>query len=230
MSEWWTYRLSSFLLFSPATYARLVERYNAELWPLQLVTLATGVLVIVLLYRGPPSRGRWIGAILAVSWSWVAWAFLWRRYATINWAAFYFAIAFGAESLLLLGLGVGRNALRLRSGGWRHRAAVAFVGLAVAGVPAVGPLLGRPVAQSEIFGVAPDPTALATLAIVMLGAERRRWPLLPIPLLWCAISGATQWALHSPLAIVTPLLAALIVLLACRPRPDQTSIAATSGR
>ena len=31
MSEWWTYRLSDFLMFSPAVYARMVERYHREL-------------------------------------------------------------------------------------------------------------------------------------------------------------------------------------------------------
>ena len=39
MSEWWTYSLSSFLLFSARTYYRLFELYNAEVWPLQIVTL-----------------------------------------------------------------------------------------------------------------------------------------------------------------------------------------------
>jgi hypothetical protein len=33
MSEWWTYRLTSFLLFSPRTYYRTIERYNLEIWP-----------------------------------------------------------------------------------------------------------------------------------------------------------------------------------------------------
>ena len=30
MSEWWTYRLTDFLLFSPRTYDRLFELYNAS--------------------------------------------------------------------------------------------------------------------------------------------------------------------------------------------------------
>ena len=30
MSEWWTYRLSNFLLFSPRTYYRLFELYNSD--------------------------------------------------------------------------------------------------------------------------------------------------------------------------------------------------------
>ena len=40
MSEWWTYSLTSFLLFSARTYYRLFELYNADVWPLQIATLA----------------------------------------------------------------------------------------------------------------------------------------------------------------------------------------------
>ena len=40
MSEWWTYRLSSFLLFSPRTWFRMHELYNADIWPAQLAALA----------------------------------------------------------------------------------------------------------------------------------------------------------------------------------------------
>ena len=41
MSEWWTYSLSDFLLFSPRTYYRLLELYNLAIWPTQLAALAT---------------------------------------------------------------------------------------------------------------------------------------------------------------------------------------------
>ncbi len=36
MSEWWTYTLSDFLLFSARTYYRLFELYNRDVWPAQL--------------------------------------------------------------------------------------------------------------------------------------------------------------------------------------------------
>ncbi len=42
MPEWWSYGLGDFLLFSPRTYYRLIERYNSGLWPLHLVALAAG--------------------------------------------------------------------------------------------------------------------------------------------------------------------------------------------
>ena len=43
MSEWWTYRPSDFLLFSPRTYYRLFELYNAEVWPGHVLALALGL-------------------------------------------------------------------------------------------------------------------------------------------------------------------------------------------
>ena len=49
MSEWWTYTLSDFLLFSPRTYYRLFELYNAEIWPAQIVALTLGVVLVGLL-------------------------------------------------------------------------------------------------------------------------------------------------------------------------------------
>ena len=49
MSEWWTYRLTSFLLFSPRTYYRLLELYNLAIWPTQLAGIAIGLAIIALL-------------------------------------------------------------------------------------------------------------------------------------------------------------------------------------
>ncbi len=80
--------------------------------------------------------------------------------------------------------------------------------------PFVGPLLGRSWAQAEVFGMAPDPTALATLGVLLLAAVRALWWLFPIPVAWCLISGATLWAMGSPGFVIAPLAALLAVSLA----------------
>ena len=46
MSEWWTYRLSNFLLFSPRTYDRLFELYNAAIWPAQAAAFLVGLVIL----------------------------------------------------------------------------------------------------------------------------------------------------------------------------------------
>src|SRR5918995_6358825 len=102
MSDWWTYSLSDFLLFSPRTYYRLLELYNIATWPTQLAALALGAVILGMLKTRAAWQGRIIMAVLALLWLWVAWAYFLERYETINWAASYFATGFAAEAALLV--------------------------------------------------------------------------------------------------------------------------------
>jgi len=214
MSEWWTYSLSDFLLFSPRTYYRLFELYNLAIWPAQMVALGVGLAILALMLRRPPWHGRAIAAMLAACWLWVAWAYLLARYDTINWAARYFAAGFALQAVMLALSGVVRDRLAMRapqtiSGG----TGLGLFVFALMGQPLIGPLLiGRPWAQAELFGIAPDPTVVAMLA-VLVAAERPLWHLLALPLAWCAISGATLWTMGSPDAPVMPAAAALAFAL-----------------
>ena len=215
MSEWWTYSLSDFLLFSPRTYYRLFELYNVAVWPWQVLAIVLGLAVLVLWLRGGAWQGRSVAVLLATCWLFVAWAYLLTYYDTINWAASYLAAGFAVEALLLVWTGLMRNCLSLRPG----RDVAGAIGLclfvfALFAWPLVGPLLDRPWLQAEIFGIAPDPTVVATLG-VLIAADRTHWELLVVPLLWCAISGATLWAMQSPDALLAPAAALLAFVLAC---------------
>jgi hypothetical protein len=217
MSEWWTYTLSDFLLFSARTYYRLVELYNADIWPAQLVALALGFAILAIFFRSAAWRGKAVSTILAACWLWVAWVFHAERYATINWAATYFAIGFAAEALLLIWFGLIRGELPCApEGSAVHVAGLGVFLFALIVQPLIGPIIGRPWTQAEIFGVAPDPTAIATLGILLLASRRTAWALMPIPIVWCAISGATLWTMKSQDALITPLAALLVLLLAAR--------------
>jgi Family of unknown function (DUF6064) len=223
MPEWWTYSLTDFLLFSPRTYYRLIERHNLTIWPAQLLALALGVVIAGLLHRPTRERDRATAAILAALWAWVGWTFVVGRYATINWAASYFAWLFAAEVLLLGWLGVVGASLRF---GWRRDPAglvggALFVG-SVALYPLLAPALGRGWTQSELFGIAPDPTVLGTLGLVLMseGSPRPRKALLTAPLVWCLLGGATLWAMGSPEAwIVLPAAVLVPVVSSARGRP-----------
>lgn len=216
MSEWWTYSLSDFLLFSPRTYYRLFELYNRAIWPTQVATLALGVVMLALLGRGAPWRRRIVFTILAACWVLVAWAYLLTRYQTINWAARYFALGFFIEALLLASFAVFRRDANLRpaNGNWVTVVGLGLSAFALFGQPLIAPFVGRPWTQAEVFGVAPDPTAVATLGMVLAAGVSRLWVLLVVPLLWCAVSGATLWTMGSPDAPITPALATVVLLTA----------------
>ncbi|KNZ31352.1 MAG: hypothetical protein AD742_17440 [Methylibium sp. NZG] len=261
MSEWWTYRLSDFLMFSARTYHRLFEIYNADVWPAHAVALGLGGVIGVAAWRGnggasvrvaaadgPRARGSiarsapraraWasvaVFGVLALAWGWVGWAFHVQRYATINWAAVWFGVAFGVQGLLLLGaawrafgglatgadVGSGRSASPSTAG---LGAALLLFALVVQ--PLIGMALGRPWQQAELFGIAPDPTASATLGLLLMLHSARpfgsgSWLLWPVPLLWCAVAGATAWAMDARDAWLMPGLALTALAALAAPRRE----------
>ncbi len=217
MNEWWTYRLSDFLLFSPRTWFRLFELYNTWLWPVQPLVLLLGLGLFVALWRGLPWAPRAACMALAIAWAWVAWAFHLQRYAAINWAATGFAAAFALQAALMLVL------LWRRLPGPPRRSLVGFALLAgaVMLMPLLGVATGRPWQEAEVFGLTPDATVLGTLGVLLLlGGPARPgacWAWL-LPLAWCGVGGATLLAMGLPQAGLLPLagLAAVIAELAHR--------------
>jgi hypothetical protein len=196
MSEWWTYRLADFLMFSPEIYWRLVERYNRDLWPLQLLALAAACAILWLAIAPRPGADRITASLLAAAWLWTGWGFLWRRYASINWAAEYLALAFGLQAVLLLAaaaLDAGRATARADSVARGVGLALAACGVLL--YPLVGLLFGRPIAQAEVAGLMPDPTALTTLGLLLASRRRFRIWLAVIPALSFATGLLTLWTM-----------------------------------
>ena len=194
MSEWLTYRPEDFLLFSPRTYWRMFELQNEAYWPLPVLTLALGGIVTFLAARGSGRAIRGAAVILAVVWFFVAYTFLWNRYASINWAMNYVAPAFALQALLLL-LIAFRRAVAVQSRGIAAWIGTLLLAFATVGVPLMAPLHGRDRATSEVFGIAPDPTVIATLGFLLLIRGRFVWALYPIPVLWTLLSGVTLYTM-----------------------------------
>lgn len=197
-------------MFSPQTYYRLFELHNAAIWPAQIVAMVAGLALAAIALRRPHLQ-RSALIILAAIWLWTGWSYLFIRYASINWAAPWLAAAFALQAaLLLLSAFAGSRST--------HRDSVARpvgLGLLLFAL-AIQPLLdiahGRDWTGMQLFGIAPDPTVVATFGF-LLAVGRIHWLLLAIPLGWCAVSAATLWTMASP-DVWVMLLAALITLLA----------------
>src|SRR5438477_416793 len=97
MSEWWTYSLSDFLLFSPRTYYRLFELYNAAIWPEQIAAVGLGIVLLALLLAA--ARTRWELLVIPLIWCAISGATLWTMEAPDAWVM----PAAAALALLLAG-------------------------------------------------------------------------------------------------------------------------------
>ena len=196
MTEWWTYGLSDFLMFSPEVSWRLVARHNAAGWPGPFLALAAAAAPPLLLRSPAPARRRLALVLLALAWVGVGWAFHWRHYAEIFLGAAWLAGACALEALLLLAATAcrppeGAAAPPPRLPAWLLLAAALLY-------PLLAPLTGHPWSEAEVFGFMPEPTALATLGVLAALAPwpaRSRVLLAVIPVLSLLLGGATRWLL-----------------------------------
>lgn len=216
MSDLWTYRLEDFLMFSPRVYWRLFELHNAAIWPLQILVLLLGAVILALVLRPRKGSDRLIAAVLASAWIFVGWVFLMIRYAPVNWAAVYVAPAFMLQALLLLLLGSVTGHLRFRAAARPPEVVgLALFIYALVLHPFAAPFFDRPFEAAEIVGIAPDPTAIATLGLLLTASTTRlAWLLMLVPLAWCLVSATTLLAMDAPDAWI-PFAAAGIIIFSC---------------
>lgn len=216
MNEWWSYRPSDFLMFAPRTYWRLFELHNEAWWPAPWLLPLAGIAAIVCLLRWRLPALRALIGVLAAVWAFVAWAFLLQRYAPINWAAQAFALGFFVQAFGLAALAT-RPDLRVAPQRGRRIAGLLLCAFGLIGHPLLVAAAGRPWTQAEVFGLAPDPTVIATLGVMLWvqpAAPARLTRILlaalwTLALAWCAISAMTLWTMGSPQAWVLPALVAL---------------------
>lgn len=207
MSEWWTYSLSDFLMFSSRSYYRLIETYNAAIWPAHFLALVAGVIMLGAIARPRQNLQRSAALVIAAAWGWVAWAYHLERYAEINTAAPYFAAAFAVQALLLCWLAFKPGNAAPAS----QRVALGLSGLAIFAYPLLA--LARDNGtwrQAEVFGIVPDPTVIATLGMLLAWRAPAIFWLIPVS--WCLVSGATLMELKINHAWLLPALALTAVL------------------
>jgi hypothetical protein len=207
MREWLSYSLQDILMFSPRVYYRLIEQYNADLWPAGVLAFGAGGAILLGMLRPGDVASRICLAILGLAWAWVGWAFLWGRFATINWPMLYVAPAFALEALLLAGLGV-TGAIALAP---RRNLPASIIFAAALLYPLLAPLTGRTWGSAQVFGLMPDPTVIATMALLAASAGPWRWALMAAPALWCVISTLTLWTMGAAEFFV-PATAAVITI------------------
>jgi Family of unknown function (DUF6064) len=224
MQEWWSYRPGDFLLFSPRTYWRLFQLANEALWPLQIPVLLIGAAILAMLFRPRAWADRVIPAVLAAAWLSVSVGFLWMHYAPINWAAIYFVPVFVGEGLIVLWLGTVRGRLAFAA----ERGVAGVIGIALyvyalALHPLIALVAGRPLQAAEVVGIAPDPTAIATLGLLSLAPRRAATlPLIILPIIWCLASALTLRTMGASEGWIPLTAAALAVLAQAWPRRSGT--------
>jgi len=200
------------LPFPGDAYLALLARYNQALWPAPLLAAVLAAACIALVLRPMPAGGRIVAAALAAMWLWNAVAFHLAQLAALHFLAPLLAAAFALEALLLAWTGAvrGRLAFAMRRNA-AGRTGLALAVFALLGYPLLATLAGHGWPALAVIGIAPSPTTLLTLGL-LLCAPRLPLHLLAIPALWALATGAAAWSLHLPEDLTLP--AAAVVALA----------------
>ncbi len=196
--------------FSQEQFLDVFVRYNAAMWPLPLFAYLLGVAAVCLTFKSSRAATALISVILALMWLVNGAAYHWSFFAVINPAARGFGIIFGIQALLLLCAPFVWPSFRIAAGrDARTFAGVGFAAYALIGYPALGWLFGHAYPAVPVFGIAPCPTTIFTIGILILGTWKvARW-LLVIPALWALVGGSAAVLLNVPQDF--GLIAALIV-------------------
>ena len=190
MSELTSYSLSDFILFSDKVYYRQFELYNQAIWPLHLIAIVFSLVIIYAVWKKPAWASRLIAVLLTVSWLWVAWAFLYERFYHIHVVANWYAFCFVLQAGLISWYGVVKKQFTLfEKSQPRMYFGLVLLFISLIFYPVIAFMTGRSWLQFEMFSLTPDPTVLATLAILVL--YKASSVLYVIPITWMLISAVT---------------------------------------
>jgi len=169
----------------------LFTRYNHDLWPVHVLAYAVGVGAVALVFApARPRADRVTAALLAALWLWLGVVFQGLYATDIDQPlGLAYAALFILQAYLLLRHGVLSHELVFapRNGlagciGWTA------IGYAVVVYPLLGTLLGHGWPESPLLGMAPCPTTIVTVGLLLLATPPLPHRLLVVPLIWAILA------------------------------------------
>jgi hypothetical protein len=179
--------------FTRTQFLEVFRDYNEGVWPAQLVLIALALIALSATVRGTLRATTVAASVLVALWLWMAVAYHWLYFTSINAAAWVFGAMFIAQAVLL-----GRSAAdgRLCFGltrSWSARIGVAIIVYSLLLYPLLSQLGDHAYPRSPSFGL-PCPTTLFTLGMLLLTTERVPMRLLVVPAAWAALASTAAFA------------------------------------
>lgn len=194
---WSSYSLVDFIPIELETYLRLFIRANNALWPLPLLIIFFGLIFLVNLIR---RKSNTLYLYCAAAWLFSAYQFHFSLLNELHWIGYYFGCLFVIQAALLLLFyfqekskpAIGKPVVTPEP--YKRILGLSIILFGLILYPLIPFVTNRPLESAEIVGIAPDPTCLVTIGI-LLATNRARWWLLAIPLLWSILSGVVSYAM-----------------------------------
>lgn len=189
--------------------------YNAAIWPAQIGMYILGLIAVMALRSKRPSATRLILFILALMWAWNAIGYHFLYFSSINPAANIFAGFYVLQAFLFAMCATVTTGILFKvERDYRSAIGLSFVVYAMAIYPVLGVRAGHGLMMGPMFGVAPCPTTIFSIGMLMLA--RGRWVawLSIIPVMWSIVgfAAAIQLGIVEDFGLPVASLALVIIL------------------
>ena len=220
--------------FTVQQFFEVFASYNAAIWPAQIAAYVFGLAVVASIGLKWPNAPLFILSALAFMWLWNGIGYQLMFFAPINPAAKVFAGTFVVQAMLLAGCAIAPRGLTFQIGrDVRSAAGLMFILFAMFVYPALGFLAGHGFMSGPMFGVAPCPTTIFTIGLLLLAHGRLVSVLAIIPFLWSLVGLAAALQLRMYEDLVLPIASVVLVVIltveAFRGRRDRGITRAAPG-
>jgi Family of unknown function (DUF6064) len=191
--------------FTIDDFLAVFAAYNDAIWPFHLVPYGLGLVTVAAIFVLRPGLVRFAFAALAVLWAFTGIGYHLMFFSRINPIAPVFAAFFVLQGILFLASAIRPGDLRLHLGqDFRSVAGLVTIVYALAIYPVMGIWAGHGLMAGPMFGVAPCPTTIFTIGILLIA--RGTWViwLSIIPILWSLIGLAAAIQLGIPEDLAMP--------------------------
>lgn len=200
--------------FTIERFLGVFAAYNAAIWPTQIAAFVLGLVAVAALWRKWPIAARLIPSILALMWAVNGIGYHFLFFAEINPAASLFAAFFVAQAVLFAASAISATGMRFETGrDFRTAAGAAFITYAMVVYPVFGFWAGHGLMKGPMFGVAPCPTTIFTIGMLLMA--RAGWVgwLSVIPFLWSLVGLAASLQLGMLEDVALPLAGATLLIM-----------------
>lgn len=174
--------------FTTEQFLNVFRLYNGSFPFMPIVTYAAGIGTLLFAGRDGQRTDRAILSMLGFFWVWNGVAYHIGFFRAINPAAVIFGGLFVLQGVLLLIAAARGRTMRITLGLTpKARLGSVFVLYAMVIYPILGHLLGHGYPASPVFGMAPCPTTIFTIGVLLLARGNVPVYLLVVPLLWSIV-------------------------------------------
>ena len=185
--------------FTIEQFLGVIDAYNAAIWPIQILAYGHGLIAVSALWFRKPLAAQLIQSILALMWALNGIGYHFLFFAEINPIAKGFAAFFVLQSIIFAVSVFAPSDLRFEVRlDFRSTAGLSFIVYALLIYELLGYRVGHGLMAGPLFGVAPCPTTVFTIGMLLLA--RGKWVvwLSIIPLLWSLVGLAAALQLRIP--------------------------------